>query len=357
MKKQFKLTAVILSLSLLVLGCGEKTEYSKYITLGQYKGLEIEEQSIEVTDEEIEAQIESILQSASTTEEITDRDDVQSGDTANIDYVGTIDGEAFDGGTDTGYDLEIGSGTFIDGFEEQLIGVKVGETVDINVTFPEDYGVDSLNGQDAVFEVTVNSISKSVVPELNDEFVQANTDYSTVEEYKEGVRADLESSAEDSAETTKQDDVWSQVEENTTINDYPDDLIEKAKENVETSYGVYAEQYSMETDDFMQAYFGMTLEEYTKRVAAQEMICKEIAEKEGITVTSDEINVAAAEYAVEYGFEDSDSFIEEYGEDTIEDTLLWKKVLDFLVENAVIVDSSSTDEDTSVTDADSSTME
>ena len=156
------------------------------IIVGQYKGVEIEKVEVEaVTDEDIEDALNELVDEYTTTEDVTDRTDVQDGDIANIDYVGKIDGVEFEGGADEGFDLEIGSGTFIDGFEEGLIGAKVGDTVDVKVTFPDPYENNTdLSGKEAVFTVTVNSIQAEVVPELTDAFVAENTDYTTIEEYR-----------------------------------------------------------------------------------------------------------------------------------------------------------------------------
>ena len=156
-----------------------------YVTLGEYKGIEVSVDAPVVTDEYLDSYIDYVLQSNMVTTEITDRP-VEEGDIVNIDYEGKIDGVAFDGGTAQGYDLTIGSGTFIDGFEDGLIGAETGETVDVNVTFPENYQGEEVAGKDAVFTVTVNSISVETLPELTDEFVQGlDVGVNTVEEYRQ----------------------------------------------------------------------------------------------------------------------------------------------------------------------------
>ena len=195
MKKKTFLLSLCLCLMLAFTGCSKNdstaddnstTENTTVasngeVTLGEYKGIEVVMESTDVTDAEIQVRLDNFVASNATVEEITDRTDVQDGDVANIDYVGKIDGEAFDGGSAEGTDLTIGSGTFIDGFEEQLVGATVGETIDINVTFPENYTSKDLAGKEATFTVTINSIGKSVTPELTDELVAANTDYATVD--------------------------------------------------------------------------------------------------------------------------------------------------------------------------------
>ena len=159
----------------------------EYVTLGDYKGLEVVSNVVTITDADVDAYIEYMLSmSGGALEEVTDRDVVENGDVANIDYIGKKDGVAFDGGTAEGYDLGIGTGTFIPGFEEGLVGVKKGETVDLNLTFPENYSAADLAGAEVVFTVTVNGIYKEVTPEFTDEYVAelGIENISTVEEYR-----------------------------------------------------------------------------------------------------------------------------------------------------------------------------
>lgn len=353
MKKNIKLVAILISTAVLMAGCAsnsdstedtttestttsstEDIDYSQYVTLGTYTGIEVTKQSVEVTDEDVEAEIQSTLEANAVNEEITDRDTVEEGDVANIDYEGLLDGVAFDGGTDEGYDLTIGSGQFVDGFEDQLIGAKVGESLSINVTFPDTYTED-LAGKDVVFNITVNSISKEVVPELTDEFVQGISDVSTVDEYRESVRADLTASKEEEAEATKQSDVWAAITANCEIKDYPQELVDKYSEQINTMYSSYAEQSGLEMDDFMTTYFGMSVEDYAKQVAGEEMIFKLIVQDAELTVTDEDFQAKASELATTYGYESADALIEAYGEDELKDSILWEVMMDYLSDNAV----------------------
>ena len=162
----------------------DTADLSKLVTLGQYKNLELSVNSAKVTQEDIDAQIENALSSEAEQVEVTNRA-VKEGDIVNIDYEGKKDGVAFDGGTAQGYDLTIGSGTFIDGFEDGLIGAKIGDTLDLNLTFPENYGAAELAGQDVVFTVKVNSIKEEKLPELTDELAKKiNPEVKNVDEFK-----------------------------------------------------------------------------------------------------------------------------------------------------------------------------
>ncbi|WP_099467215.1 trigger factor [Konateibacter massiliensis] len=354
MRKNIKLAAILISAAVLMAGCAKNSEtktedtttetesttstadvdYSQYVTLGEYKGIAVTTQPVEVTDEDIEAQIQSNLESSATTTEITDRDTVAEGDIANIDYEGLLDGVAFDGGTAQGYDLTIGSGQFVDGFEEQLVGAKVGETVSINVTFPEEYD-ESLAGKDVVFNVTINSISTETVPELTDEFVQANSEVKTVDEYREYIAAQLQESMEADAESTKQGDIWTTVKENCQITEYPQDLVDKYSEQINTMYSAYAEQMGVTVDEFMSSYVGTSVEDYAKQVAAEEMIFRMIVKDADLTVSDDIFNEKAAEMATTYGYESGDALVEAYGKEELMDSVLWDVMMDYLVENSV----------------------
>jgi len=351
MKKNIKLAAILITTAILAAGCAknsdsaegtkesttttasEDIDYSKYVTLGTYKGIEVTKQTVEVTDEEVEAQIQSTLATNSVNEEITDRDTVAEGDVANIDYEGLLDGVAFDGGTAQGYSLTIGSGQFVPGFEEQLIGAKVGEKISINVTFPDSYTED-LAGKEVVFNVTINSISKEVVPELTDEFVQGISDANTVDEYKEVVKEDLTKSKEEEAKATMQSDVWTAVKANCEIKEYPQELVDKYSEQITTMYSAYAEQAGVEMNEFMTTYFGMSVEDYAKQVAGEEMIFKLIVKDADLTVSDDVFKTKADELATTYGYESADTLIETYGEDELKDSILWEVMMDYLSENA-----------------------
>lgn len=356
MRKNIKLAAVLLSTAIVVGGCGttsdtttttdtettteatttEDVDYSQYVTLGTYTGIEVSKQTVEVTDEEVEAQIQSTLSQNPIKEEITDRDTVQEGDVANIDYEGLLDGVAFDGGTAQGQDLTIGSGQFVDGFEDQLIGVKVGDTVSINVTFPDTY-TEELAGKDVVFNVTVNSISTETPAELTDEFVQSISDYETVDEYRQSVLDDLTSSKEEQAEYNKKNEIWTTVKDGCQISEYPQELVDKYTEQINSSYASYAEQAGVEMDEFMTNNFGMSVADYAKEIAGEEMIMKAIAKDASIEVTDEQVNEKASEYATMYGYDSADEFIEQIGEDQLRDGILWDNMMEYLVENSVEV--------------------
>ena len=220
-KKLAVLAAGICALSLFLTGCSGEIS-NDYVTITKYKGVEIDKVDADtVSDNDVEAQINSVLQSKSTTTEVTDRA-AQTGDTVTIDYEGKKDGEAFKGGTATDAQLTLGSGQFIDGFEDGVVGHNIGDTFDLDLTFPENYGNEDLAGQAVVFTVTLKGISQTDVPELTDEFVQSVSDTSkTVEEYKKEIKKSLKKNGKENQQNTIKENAWKAVLENTTVNKYP----------------------------------------------------------------------------------------------------------------------------------------
>ena len=323
----------------------EDINVEEYVTLGEYKGLEIIQSKPEVTEEEVNSFIEYSLSSAKELEAITEREIVENGDVANIDYEGKKDGVAFDGGTAAGYNLEIGSGTFIPGFEEGLVGVKVGETKDLNLTFPENYGAADLAGQEVVFTVTVNSISTYVTPELNDEFVSGLgiEGVTTVSQFETYAREGLEKEAESNYLYNVQMQLLALAMQTATIKEPPTELIEKYK-NVTTSQMEYqAAMYGVDLETFILGYFGMDMETYEAEVEAgaietakQALLCRKIALEEKMEVTEEEINHNIEENYAAMGYASVESFKEMVDLREYKDSMLLDEVLNFLVENAVI---------------------
>ena len=362
MKKQIGAVVLAGVMMLSLTGCGsnEKAKkYSKYVELGDYKGIEYTMDVAEVTDDQVNQQIDSFLDGLAETEEVTDRA-VEDGDTVNIDFTGTKDGEEFEGGSSEGYDLVIGSGSFIDGFEDGLIGHEIGDEVSLDLTFPEEYPQnEDLAGQDVNFKVTINSISVKNTPELTDKVVADNTDYDNVEDYKASVRKSLEDSNKSSAEQQAQADVFNKVVENSKITGYDEDevneLIDKEFDTFKQTAESY-ESYGYSYEDVLAANGYSSEDElkegitqYVKKYLDQVMVLYCIADKEGITVSSEETDAMVEEYMTTYSVKTKDEVYDYFGDDYFEVTILSQKVRDFLMENAVQVDS--TEEDASTEEA------
>lgn len=306
------------------------------ITLGEYKGIEVTKQSVEVSDEEVEA---AILQDRESKTEYVDVDRaVQDTDKVNIDYVGTKDDVAFEGGTAEKQDLVIGSNSYIDGFESGLIGAKKGYEVTLNLTFPENYGNADLAGQDVVFKVTVNNVQEQKMPELDDAFVQEISEYKTVDEYKAGKKEMLQANKEAQANNRLESELVQAVVENSQI-ETNQEAVDANYDNLIAQANNQAVAYGVDLNVLTYVSYGMdeaSFREYMKVVAEaaveQRLAFNAIAEKEGITVSDEDRENLASEN----GYESKEQMAEMQGSYTVDDYLLSLKVVDFIKENAVI---------------------
>ena len=328
----------------------ERPDYKAldYVKLGDYKGLEVTLASTDVTDEEVEQQVETNLNNNDKSEEIKEGT-VENGDVANIDYEGKLNGKAFDGGTAEGYDLTIGSGSFIDGFEDGLIGKKIGDTVDLNLTFPKDYSSTDLAGKEVVFTVKINSVKRA--PKLTDELAAeiSNNEYKTAEAYNNYIKEDLEKTKKENQHNQELNDLVALAYQNATVNDYPQEMIDYQLEQVTSYYKSYADQYGMEYADFLKQQVGMTEEEFVKQMTetvkqslGQEMVLRAIAETEGVEISDEKFQEKASEYAAQMGSTDVDAFISQYGKSTIMASILQDEAVKILEKNAVVKNADGT---------------
>lgn len=313
-------------------------DVEKCVTLGDYKGVTVEKTIQSVTDEDVQNEIDNAL--ANYPVEV-DRA-AKEGDTVNIDYVGKIDGEEFDGGSDQGADLKLGSGKFIDGFEDGLIGARKGETRTLNLTFPEDHTQD-LAGKAVEFTVTVNAV-KEPLSEPTDQWVADNIEgYDNIADYKAGIRSEQEESNEQTAENQVRYAAWTQVIDNCTINEYPETLVEVGKKLYEQQVETYAKYAGMELDAYIES-SGLTqeeyqsnMEEYGKNVAAQALVCQAICDKEGFAIGDDDYQKALQDMLTEYGCTE-DELIQTYGQDNVEQSIMLNRVSNLILENANVTE-------------------
>jgi len=345
MKKRLILTAMaVLAVSIVLFGCeASKGLETDEIKITQYKAVEVDEvqKPDEITDGDVDSYIQSELEMNASLKEITDRA-VAQGDTVDIDYVGKIDGEEFDGGSATDYLLTIGSGVFIEGFEDSVIGHNAGETYDWNGKFPDDYGNADYAGKDVVFTITVNSITESEIPELSDDFVKTVSEESkTVEEYKAEVKKLLEENAEKTAEDQLRSSVWQKVVENTEVLKYPEDEVKELCDETIEQYKEMAESMNVEYEEYLSQN-GVTAEDFEKQVedmakdhVKQVMTVQAIADKEKITLTDEEYEKQLEEMAKMYGYEGTDEIKDMAKEEDLKDIALYNLVVDWLVEHCV----------------------
>lgn len=317
-----------------------------YVKLGDYKGIELTKESTDVTDEQVEATIESDLKTNAQT--LGADEPAELGDIVNIDYVGTIDGEEFDGGSTDGQgtDLELGSGSYIEGFEDQLVGAKTGETREVHVTFPEDYGSEELANKAAVFTVTVNSVKRPA--ELTDEWVAENTDMKTVDEYRQSVIDSLQQSAEASSEMTMKNTAWNQVVSESTISEYPEDLLEEETELVKSEMESQYQAAGMELTDFLDQ-MGMTEEDYdaqctelAKTRLQMILIAQDIIDKEGLSLDDEAYDDLRKDVISSYGADDEDSVLDQIGEERFNQVFGVEVAKQFIYDNAKIDDGEAT---------------
>ena len=309
------------------------------IKVGDYKGLTLTKYITEVTDEDVD----EYLSYQAYPVEIEDEDaELKAGDTATIDFVGTIDGEEFDDGTATDFDLEIGSGMFIEGFEDGLIGMKKGETKELDLVFPEDY-LEDLAGKPVVFTVTVKAIKQ--VPEMNDDWAKENSggEAETMEEYRNSIREQLEEENEKNADYDLKNDAWTQVLDASEVFQLPEDELEKYREDIRMSFDKEAEMYEMTRDEYLEE-FGMTQEDFDEycEVTARncvkgQMAAQFIMDSEDITKESDEYRQAVDSLTEMYGMSEQD-VRDEYGDVSTDQYLMTEAVAIYLVENASVTE-------------------
>ncbi|MCD7882568.1 MAG: FKBP-type peptidyl-prolyl cis-trans isomerase [Lachnospiraceae bacterium] len=308
-----------------------------YVILGEYKGMTVQvEPQSEVTDDDVLDEATKLVSNSDAVEWLAEGT-VQEGDYVDITYVGTMDGEEFEGGSGD-YILQIGSGSFIEGFEEGLIGVVVGDTVDLELTFPEDYY--GLAGQNVVFTVTVNAL----LPELSDNVVNAATDgeYVGKESFLTYVRECLEEEAEENWEDEVSDVIYEKLSSISEITEYPQELMDY-EVNQWVSNNYYPGFLTQNSDEVIENSLGMTKDKFIEQVEAvlqpsiqQELLLMAVAESEGIEISEEEYQDGLEQYAEFYGFDSPDVLETYYTETELNRYFLMDKVCDFLKENAVI---------------------
>lgn len=312
-------------------------DVSKYVTIGEYKGLTLDNTVEVVTDDAVEGRLEQELQNKA--EEVTDGS-VQNGDVVTINYVGTKDGVAFDGGTANNYELTIGSGTFIDGFEDGIIGMKKGETKDLDLTFPEDYASSDLAGQEVTFKVTLQSFKRA--PELTDEWAAKNTDCKTADDYKKEIRKTLESEAKTNARNTLRETAWNTVLSSSEVKEYPQEDLDTAKTEFKTLYENYAKQGDMTLEDFVKAQ-GISMDDfeeqsnqYAEYKVKQNLIVQGIMDAENMTLEDEKSLSIQDELIKAYDAKDLAALVDQYGQVAVDESIGLFRVEDFILDNATV---------------------
>lgn len=319
-------------------------DVGKYLTLGQYRDLELSRTVQEITDEDVELRIQTELENHR--EEVTAGDGtVQTGDQVTINYVGTRNGVAFDGGTANNYELVIGQGGMIDGFEDGILGMKKGETKDLPLTFPEDYFESSLAGQDVNFQITLLSFRRT--PEFSEEWVKKNSDFSTMEEYRASIRTQLEEEAQESADMNVTSTAWNMIWSSSEVIEYPQKDIDNFINQYKRINEMYAAQAGMSLEELIEAQgytqenFDKDCRQYAEYIVKQNLIVQAIMDEEGITLEDPECLEIQNNLMEEYGASDLADLIDTYGQESVDQSIGLIRVENFIRENAVISDMVS----------------
>lgn len=313
------------------------------VTLGQYKGVEVEKASEEVTDEDVAAELVKVQDQNSRLVTIEDRA-VEDGDQTVINFEGFVDGVPFEGGKAEDYPLTIGSHSFIDTFEEQLIGKNIGEECQVNVTFPTEYHAENLAGKPATFKVTVKEIKKKELPEINDEFASEVSEFDTLEEYKADLRAKLEEKKKKEAATANEDKVVETVVNNASM-DIPDPMVDGQVENMVQDYSRRMQSQGISLDQYMQ-YTGMTMDMLKEQMKPQavrriqtRLVLEAVVKAENIEVSDEKLDEELQKMADAYKMEVEKlkEYMGDYEKAQMKQDLAVQAAVDFLVAEAKLV--------------------
>lgn len=320
------------------------------VELGDYKGLEIEKQDADLTDEEVD---EAINQQLNQLSEMVVKEDgaVEEGDTVNIDFDGYVDGEQFEGGQADSYDLEIGSGSFIPGFEEQLVGVKAGDEKNVNVTFPEEYHAEELSGKEATFKTKVNEIKYKEVPELDDEIAnELDSDAETVDQYKENLRKRLAEQKQTEAENVQKEEAIQKASDNAKI-DIPEAMVNTELDRMLQEFGQRMQQQGLSLETYFQisgqdeSQLREQMKDDAEARVRTNLTLTAIADKEDIEVSEEDIDKELEKMSEQFNISVEDIKNTLGNTDIVKNDVRIQKVIDLLVDEAKLVEPSEDDKD------------
>jgi trigger factor len=311
------------------------------VTLGSYRGIEVQVEKAIVTEDDIMNELKAEQEKNASIEPVEDRAAALD-DTVTIDFEGFVDGEAFEGGKGTDHALVLGSHTFIDTFEDQLVGTNVGDEVDVNVTFPEDYREESLAGKPALFKVRVNKIEQKILPEIDDELAQDVSDFDTLDEYKDDIRAKLLEKKEAEIKAKKEDDVIEKIIEGASM-EIAEDMIKAQIQNMMREFAQNLQMQGMSIEQYMQ-FTGNTPDKMMEQLRPQaekriqsRLVLEAVAAAENLEATDEDVDNKLKEMADMYGME-ADKIKESAGEDglkQIRQDISVEKAIDFVRDSAV----------------------
>lgn len=311
------------------------------VELGQYKGVEVTKADTEATDADVEEELKRVQEQNSRTVAVTDRA-VKDGDNTVIDFEGFVDGVAFEGGKGTDYPLTIGSHSFIDTFEDQIIGMNIGDEKEINVTFPEEYHVDDLKGKPAMFKVSVKEIKEKQLPELNDEFAQDVSDFDTIAEYKDDLKNKIADRKSREAKAKQEDEAIAKIIESSKM-DIPEAMVNTQVNRMLEDFAQRLQMQGLSVEQYFQ-YTGVTAEKIIEdmkpeavKIIQSRLVLEAVVKAEGLTASEeefqDELNKMAEQYKME--IEKVKEFMGEYEEKQIKEDIAIQKAVDVIVNSVV----------------------
>lgn len=309
------------------------------VTLGKYNGVTVTKIDTSVSDEEVDAEIENQRNTNARTVTVTDRA-VQEGDTAVIDFEGFVDGVAFEGGKGENHPLEIGSHSFIDTFEDQLVGKNAGDEVEVNVTFPEQYQAEELAGKPATFKVKINEIRAKELPELNDEFVQDISEFDTLAEYREDTKKKLQERKENAAKGNKEDEAIQKIIDKSKM-EIPEAMIDMQAENMIEEFAQRIAAQGMSFEQYMQ-FSGMTIDKMKEQVRPEalqriqsSLVLEQIAKEENIVASDEDVDAELEKMAGMYGMkvEDLKTYMGDSERESMKRDIAVKKAVEFVMAN------------------------
>lgn len=312
------------------------------VTLGEYKGVTVEKADVTVTEDEVQDRLNKELDKNSRLVDV--EREIKKDDIATIDFVGSVDGKEFAGGKGEDYPLTIGSGTFIPGFEDQLIGHKVGENVDVHVTFPEEYGAKDLAGKEALFKVSIKAVKEKQVPAADDEFASEVSEFDTLDEYKKDLEKTIRAEKEERATTTNENNVVDKVVENASM-EIPEPMIDAQLDNMYYDYSMRLQQQGIPIDQYMQI-TGLTeakLKEQMKPQAEKNirtsLVLEAIQKKENISVSDERVDEEFKKIADQYKmkYEDLMKTVTDSQKESVRRELDMQETIDMLVSEANLV--------------------
>ena len=306
-----------------------------YVTLGEYKGIEVSVDTDAIENNLINTRIQNDLESNTTYVETTRA--AQADDKVTIDFKGSIGGEQVSGFSDNDYSIVLGKDTFtVEGFVDELYGVKSGDVKVVTLTVPEDFSdAPEYAGRKIVFEITVKTVAQPNVPMITDTYAKEYYNYDTVAEYRESIKNEIQDTIDEKVTEAKKQAVLTKLQERCTIKGYPEDYLATKTSDYEQSIKFYSMMQGITVDEYCQKTFNMSFDDYVKKAVAQEMILQAIADKENISIKDYDYKGELPQFAKDRGYSDKDSFVEKYGKDKIVKNMIIQKAQDIVMDNAV----------------------